>query len=100
MPYSKASFKAMLMKQLLFPEQYEQLIYQMLPYPKFSTSFTEGNFCKSQHFHCYSRHTANVTLNLNLFSNNTLCNKLTVCFTLYTARKAQRENRDITLLFL
>jgi len=57
MAYSKARLKALTMEQFLVPEQYEQVIYQMLPYPNFSTCFIEGHFYKSQQFHCYSRHT-------------------------------------------
>jgi len=47
MPYSKARLKEVTMKQILVPEQYKQVIYQMLPYPNFSTGFIEGNFYKS-----------------------------------------------------
>jgi hypothetical protein len=56
----------MTMKQLPVPEQYEQVIYQMLPYTDLVTGFIEGHFYKSQQFHWYSRHTVNGTLNLNL----------------------------------
>jgi hypothetical protein len=51
MPYSKARFKAMIMKQLRVPEQYEQVIYQTLPYPDFATEFIVGHLYKSQQFH-------------------------------------------------
>ena len=66
MSYSKVRLKAMIMKQLLIPEQPEQVIYQMLPYPAFATRFIEGHLYKSQQIHWYSRYTVKVTLSLNL----------------------------------
>jgi hypothetical protein len=52
MSYSKTRLKAMMMKQLPAPEQYEQVIYKyiMLPYPYFATRFIEGNFIKVINF--------------------------------------------------
>ena len=51
----------MTMKKLHLPEQYEQVIYQMLPYPNFVTGFNDVHFYKSQQFHWPSGHTVNVT---------------------------------------
>ena len=50
----------MKMKKLPLPEQYEQVIYQMLPYPNFVTGFNDVHFYESQKFHWYSSYTLNV----------------------------------------
>ena len=43
------------MEQLLFPEQYNQATYQMLPDSEFAIGFIEGQFYKPQQFHWYNR---------------------------------------------
>jgi hypothetical protein len=58
--YSKARFKTITMKQLLFQEQYEQAAYQIFPDYEFATGFIEGQFCERQQFHWYSRLIENV----------------------------------------
>ena len=60
MSYSKLRLEAMKMKKLPLPEQYEQVIYQMLPYPNFVTGFNDVHFYKSQQFHWYSSYNLNV----------------------------------------